>query len=233
MPDPQRRHTMTGPGQELAAQQGPGGERPPITRSPRRRVMAAGRSRAGTSASSTSNPTFMACTCGPPPPAARAGSRRPAGTAPAASQMRAAPDPRILTGWSGASPHVLRFPPRAFLRFPVCPPGSPPSPAFLRFPVVRRPPVRPGRRPGSGSPFGVPPGSLPLGNPHDSAAAGRFRRRWSRAARAKVTSPAATLPFLDLAVIRPAPRAGRGRARWMPLQNRLLRAAAGLSPAGT
>ena len=68
---------------------------------------------------------------------------RPAGTPPAASQMRAAPDPRILTGWSGASPHVLRFPPRAFLRFPVCPPGSPPSPAFLRFPVVRRSPVRP------------------------------------------------------------------------------------------
>ena len=34
-------------------------------------------------------------------------------------------------------------PPRAFLRFPVCPPGSPPSPAFLRFPVVRRSPVRP------------------------------------------------------------------------------------------
>ena len=67
---------MTGPGQELAAQQGPGGERPPITRSPRRRAMAAGRSRAGTSASSTSNPTFMACTCGPPPPAARAGRPR-------------------------------------------------------------------------------------------------------------------------------------------------------------
>ena len=49
-------------------------------------------------------------------------------------------------------------------------------------------------------PFGVPPGSLPLGNPHDSAAAGRFCRRWSRAARAKVTSPAAAR--LDLAVIR-------------------------------
>ena len=35
--------------------------------------------------------------------------------------------------------------------------------------------------------------SLPLSNLHDSAAAGRFRRRWSRAARAKVTSPAAIL----------------------------------------
>ena len=129
-------------------------------------------------------------------------------------RMRAAPDPRILTGWSGASPHVLRFPPRAFLRFPVCPPGSPPSPPSSGFPssgVLRFVPF--GRRPGSGSPFGVPPGSLPLGKPHDSAAAGRFRRRWSRAARAKVTSPAATLPFLDLAVIRPAPQAGSGRAQ--------------------
>ena len=128
--------------------------------------------------------------------------------------MRAAPDPRILTGWSGASPHVLRFPPRAFLRFPVCPPGSSPSPAFLWFPFVRRSPVRPLRPlPGSGSPSGVPPGSLPLSNLHDSAAAARFRRRWSRAARAKVTSPAAT-PRLDLAVIRPALKMGSGRARW-------------------
>ena len=214
---------MTGPGQELAAQQGLGGELPPTTRSPRRRVMAAGRSRAGISTGSTSR-TPPSCTCGPGAPAARAGPRRAAGTAPAASQMRAAPDPRILTGWSGASPHVLRFPPRAFLRFPVCPPGSPRRPPSSGFPssgVLRFVPF--GRRPGSGSPFGVPPGSLPLGNPHDSAAAGRFRRRWSRAARAKVTSPAATLPFLDLAVIRPAPQAGSGRAQWMPLQNRLLR----------
>ena len=142
--------------------------------------------------------------------------------------MRAAPDPRILTGWSGASPHVLRFPPRAFLRFPVCPPGSPPSPAFLRFPVVRRSPVRPLRpSPRFRFPLSVSLRvPLPLGNLHDSAAAGRFRRLWSRAARAKVTSPAATLPFLDLAVIRPAPQAGSGRAQWMPLQNRLLRAAA-------
>ena len=79
--------------------------------------------------------------------------RRPAGTAPAASRMRAAPDPRILTGWSGASPHVLRFPPRAFLRFPVCPPGSPLRPPSSGFPssgVLRFVPF--GRRPGSGSP---------------------------------------------------------------------------------
>ena len=129
--------------------------------------------------------------------------------------MRAAPDPRILTGWSGASPHVLRFPPRAFLRFPVCPPGSPPSPAFLWSPVVRRSPVRPLRPlPRFRFPFGVPPGSLPLSNLHDSAAKGRFRRRWSRAARAKVTSPAATTPRLDLAVIRPALQMGSGWAQW-------------------
>ena len=101
--------------------------------------------------------------------------------------------PGLSPGWSGASPHVLRFPLRAFLRFPVCPPGSPPSPAFPWFPFVRRSPVRPLRPlPGFRFPFGVPPGSLPLSNLHDSAAEGRCRRRWSRAARAKVTSPATT-----------------------------------------
>ena len=114
----------------------------------------------------------------------------------------------------GLTSHVLRFPPRAFLRFPVCPPGSPPSPAFLWFPFVRRSPVCPLRPlPRFRFPFGVPPGSLPLSKLHDSAAEGRFRRRWSRAARAKVTSPAATTPRLDLAVIRPALQMGSGRAR--------------------
>ena len=128
--------------------------------------------------------------------------------------MRAAPDPRILTGWSGASPRVLRFPLRAFLRFPVCPPGSPPSPAFPWFPFVRRSPVRSLRPlPGFRFPFGLPPVSLPSGNLHDSAAGGRFRRRWSRAARAKVTSPAAAAPCPDLAVIRPALQMGNGWAR--------------------
>ena len=63
------------------------------------------------------------------------------------------PKSPALTGWSGASPHVLRFPLRAFLRFPVCPPGSSPSPAVLWFPFVRRSPVRSLRPlPGSGSP---------------------------------------------------------------------------------
>ena len=151
-----------------------------------------------------------------PPGSWRAATRSPrrlAGTPPAASQMRAAPDPRILTGWSGASPHVLRFPPRAFLRFPVCPPGSPP---FARLPLVSLRPAFSGSSPSAVArfqfPFGVPPGSLSLSNLHDSAAAGRFRRRWSQAARAKVTSPAAT-PRLDLAMIRPALQMGSGRAR--------------------
>ena len=104
--------------------------------------------------------------------------RRPAGTAPAAPQMRAAPDPRILTGRSGASPHVLRFPPRAFLRFPVCPPGSPPSPAFPGFPC----PAFSGSSPSAVARFRFPLSvslrvPLPLSNLHDSAAAGRFRRR--------------------------------------------------------
>ena len=121
--------------------------------------------------------------------------------------------PRI-PGFSpgGLGPHLtsLRFPPRAFLRFPVCPPGSPPSPAFLWFPVVRRSPVRPLRPlPGFRFPLRCPSGFPSLSNLHDSAAAGRFRRRWSRAARAKVTSPAAT-PRLDLAVaVRPALQMGQ------------------------
>jgi len=108
-------------------------------------------------------------------------------------------------------------------RPPVLPPGFPPvsrlpagfspSPAFLWFPFVRRSPVRPLRPlPRFRFPFGVPPGSLPLSNVHDSAAEGRFRRRWSRSARSKVTSPAATTPRLDLAVIRPALQMGNGWA---------------------
>jgi hypothetical protein len=117
---------------------------------------------------------------------------------------------RVVWGLTSRPP----VPPRAFLRFPVCPPGSPPSPAFVWFPFVRRSPVRPLRPlPGFRFPFGVPPVSLPSGNLHDSAAEGRFRRRWSRAARAKVTSPAATTPRLDLAVIRPALQTGNDRAR--------------------
>ena len=89
-------------------------------------------------------------------------------------------------------------------RPPVSPAGFPPvsrlpagfSP-FARLPLVSLRPAFSGSSPSAVArfqfPFGVPPGSLPLSNLHDSAAAGRFRRRWSRAARAKVTSPAAIL----------------------------------------
>jgi hypothetical protein len=104
--------------------------------------------------------------------------------------MGAAPNPRFLTGWFGASSRGLRFPVRAFLRFPVCPPGP--------FPVLRRAPVS--LRPAdSGSVpsavavrSGSPPVSLrvpfPSSNPHLSAAASRSCGRWSRAAGTKVTS---------------------------------------------
>jgi len=77
----------------------------------------------------------------------------------------------------GLGPHLTSsgFPRRAFLRFPVCPPGSPPSPAFGWFPVVRRSPVRSLRPlPGSGSgsvSLRVP---FPLSDLYVSAAAGRL-----------------------------------------------------------
>ena len=109
-------------------------------------------------------------------------------------------------------------------RPPVPPAGFPPvsrlpagfSP-FARLPLVSRRRRSPVSSPSAVArfrfPFGVPPGSLPLSNLHHSAAAARFRRRWSRAARAKVTSPAAS-PRLDLAVIRPALQMGSGWAQW-------------------
>ena len=109
-------------------------------------------------------------------------------------------------------------------RPPVPPAGFPPvsrlpagfSPV-ARLPLVSRRPAFSGLSPSAAArfrfPSGVPPGSLPLSNLHDSAAARRFRRRWSRAARAKVTSPAAT-PRLDLAAIRPALQMGSGWAQW-------------------
>ena len=114
---------------------------------------------------------------------------------------------------------------RAFLRFPVCPPGPSPSSAFLWFPFLRRPPVGPfGRCPGSGSPSVSLRVPFPLSNLHVSAAAGRFRRRWSRAAGTKVTGSAAT-PRLDRA-IRPHYRWAAAGHDGMSPQNRLLRAAA-------
>jgi len=56
--------------------------------------------------------------------------------------MRAAPDPRTLTGWSGASPHALQVSPTGFPPVSRLPTGFSPSPAFLWFPFVRRSPVR-------------------------------------------------------------------------------------------
>ena len=81
---------------------------------------------------------------------------------------------------------------RAFLRFPGCPPGSSPSSAFLWLPFVQRSPVVPFGRCPVPVPFGSPQVPFPLSNLHVSAAAARFRRRWSRAAGTKVISSAAT-----------------------------------------
>jgi len=121
------------------------------------------------------------------------------------------PKSPALTGWSGASPHVLRFPLRAFLRFPVCPPGSSPSPAVLWFPFVRRSPVRSLRPlPGSGSPSVSLRVPFPLSNLHLSAAVRRFPRRWSRAAGTNATSSTTPLGSRDP----PARRMGSGWARW-------------------
>ncbi len=54
--------------------------------------------------------------------------------------VRAAPNPRALTGRFGASSHVLRSPLQAFLRFPVvCPPVLPLRPPSSGFPFGRRP----------------------------------------------------------------------------------------------
>ncbi len=68
-----------------------------------------------------------------------------------------------------------------------------------------------------------PPGAP---RPESAPAAGRFRRRWSRAARPKVTSPAATpAPGSRRDPVRTT-RMGRAGHDRMPLQNRLLCATA-------
>ena len=127
--------------------------------------------------------------------------------------MRAAPDPRALTGWSGASPHVLRFSPAGFPPVSRLPAGFFP---FVRRPLVSLRPAFSGSFPSAVArfrfPFGFPPGSLPLSNLHVSAAVRRFRRRWSRAAGTNVTSSAATTPLgsRDPAAL----QMGSGRARW-------------------
>ena len=115
---------------------------------------------------------------------------------------------RVVWGLTARPPVPLR----AFLRFPVCPPGSPPSPAVpglpssgvLRFGPFGRCPVPVLRR--------FPSGFPSLSNLHVSAAAGRFRRRRSRAAGTKVTSPAATTSPGSRDP--PALQMGSGRARW-------------------
>jgi hypothetical protein len=98
---------------------------------------------------------------------------------------------RVVWGLTTRPPVPLR----AFLRLPVCPPGSFPSSAFLWFPFARRSPVcslRPSL-PGSGSPSVSLRVPFPLSDLHVSAAGGRFRRRWSREAGTKVTTCAAAL----------------------------------------
>jgi len=114
--------------------------------------------------------------------------------------------------------------PRAFLRFPVCPPGSSPSSAVLWFPFARRSPVRSLRPlPGSGSPSVSLRVPFPLSNLHLSAAARRFRRRWSRAAGTNVTSSAATTPRWALSVLLchlpglPRTAAGSSSRAWQAL----------------
>ena len=117
---------------------------------------------------------------------------------------------RVVWGLTSRPPVSLAgFPPVSRL-----PAGFSP---VARLPLVSLRPAFSGSSPSAVArvpvPLRYPSGSLPLSNLHDSAAEGRFRRRWSRAARAKVTSPVATTPRLDLAVIRPALQMGNGRAR--------------------
>jgi hypothetical protein len=90
--------------------------------------------------------------------------------------MHVAPNPRFLTGWFGASSHVLRFPLRGLSSgFPVARRVPSPLFAFLRIPFR---PASSGSLPSAVArcrfSFGFPPGSLSLGNIHASAAAGRF-----------------------------------------------------------
>jgi hypothetical protein len=138
-------------------------------------------------------------------------SRRPARTGQRHRRCVRPQIPGLSPGGLGPQRTSSGFPRRAFLRFPVCPPGSSPSPAFLWFPLR---PAFSGSVPSAVArfrfPFGFPPRSLPLSNLHGSAAARRFRRRWSQAAGTMVTRKSA--PPLDRDP--PAPQMGSGRARW-------------------
>jgi hypothetical protein len=124
----------------------------------------------------------------------------------------------------GLGPHLTSsgFPGGLSSGFPFARRGSSPSPAFGWFPFVRRSSVctlRPS--PGSGSPSG----SLPPGDLHVSAAAGRCRRRWSPVGKDQ-GHQFCPGPFAWVARDTPTLQAGSGRAREMPPHNRLVRAAA-------
>ena len=72
-------------------------------------------------------------------------------------------------------------------------PLRPPSSGFPSSGVLRFVPF--GRCPGSGSPFGFPQVPFSSSNLHVSAAARRFRRRWSRTAGTNAISSAVTTPL--------------------------------------
>ena len=105
--------------------------------------------------------------------------------------------PGLSPGWSGASPHVLRYPAAGFPPVSRLPAGFSP---FARLRLVSRRPAVSGLFPSAVARFRFPSVSLrvpfPLGNLYVSAVATRFRWRWSRVAGTKVTSPAAA-PRLD------------------------------------
>ena len=145
-------------------------------------------------------------------------------------RVRAAPNPRTFTGWSGASPHVLRLPCGLSSGFPFARralPLRPPSPGFPSSGVLRLSSLS------AVAQVPVPPPvslrvPFPLSNLHVSAAARRFCRRGSLAAGTKVTSSAATTspgsrdpPALQMAA------AGHDG---MPPQNRLICAGARAMP---
>jgi hypothetical protein len=119
----------------------------------------------------------------------------------AASEMRAAPNPRAFTRvvW-GLTLRPPGSPGGLSSGFPFARRGSSASSAFGWFPFVRRSPLFPS----AVARFRFPSVSLrvpfPLSNLHVSAAAGRARRRWSRSTGTKVSSSAS------------APRLGRPRS---------------------
>ena len=109
----------------------------------------------------------------------------------------------IVNGCGPKSPGSHRAVWGLIARPPVSPAGFPPVPRlpawffpFVRLPLVSLRPAFSGSFPSAVARFRFSFGSLrvpfPLGNPHASAAAERFRRRWPPTAGTKVISPAAT-----------------------------------------